>query len=123
MPGLAKAIRISVELRQDWHAAIHAYLRSYRDAPHTAAGVAPSMLMFGRSRSSRLPNVAHSLNKTEMDQLMAEARVKDEQSKISSKIYTDGRRRARNRPLSFGDRVFGREKRSGKWISLFSRED
>jgi hypothetical protein len=99
---------------------LNEFLRNYRAAPHSVTGVAPNVLMFGRNRTSRL----FGLEEEPVDSSMvAQARENDERSKLKSKCYTDGRRRAKNRALSVGDRVFAKTKRTNKWQTRYSSED
>jgi hypothetical protein len=121
MASLAKIIRIAQEEKRDWREAVIAFLRTYRATPHATTGVAPNDLMFGRNKTSRLPQVTK--DEESHSELIEIAAKRDEAAKAQSKVYTDKRRRANAEELQVGDHVYAKEKRSGKWRSAYSNED
>jgi hypothetical protein len=54
---VAKTVRSAISEKKDWRSSLNQFLRNYRSAPHVTKGVAPNELMFGRSKTSRLPDI------------------------------------------------------------------
>jgi hypothetical protein len=120
MQSLAKVVRVALEEKRDWRTVLNEFLRNYRAAPHSVTGVDPNTLMFGRNRTSRLLGLEPEPTDSST---VATARANDERAKLKSKGFTDRRRRAKNRALSVGDRVFAKTKRTNKWQTRYSSED
>jgi len=96
MRNLAKVVRTAVSEKKDWKVTLNEFLRNYKSTPHATTGVAPAELMFGRSKTSRLPNFINKKSPGGVDKATERARSKDKRPKEKAKAYADGRRRARN---------------------------
>jgi hypothetical protein len=85
MKNLGKVIRGAITERREWKGELNKFLRNYRSVPHSTTGIAPSVLMFNRNKTSRLPDVGNAGAEFELK----DAKQRDEQLKWKSKVYTD----------------------------------
>ncbi len=115
MKNLGKVIRGAITERREWKGELNKFLRNYRSVPHSTTGIASSVLMFNRNKTSRLPDVGNAGTEFELK----DAKQRDEQLKWKSKVYTDKRRRAKAVELKVGDEVLARQKRTNKWVTRF----
>ena len=119
MRNLAKVVRSAISERKDWKVTLNQFLRNYRSTPHATTGVAPAELMFGRFKTSRLPNFINKKSPGRVNKTTEHARSKDKRQKEKAKAYADRRRRAKNVQLEVGDVVLARQKRKDKWTTFF----
>jgi hypothetical protein len=55
MKNLGKVLKTAVIEKQPRQSTLQAFLKAYRDTPHTSTGVPPAILMMGGARSSDIP--------------------------------------------------------------------
>jgi hypothetical protein len=123
MRNLGKVIRSAASERKDWRAVLNEFLRNYRSTLHASTGVAPAELMFGRARTSRLPNFMSKKSPGGVAEEIVRARDRDRRQKEKAKRYADERRRAKNVSLAVGDVVLVRQKRKDKWTTPFGARE
>ena len=116
MQPLAKVIRSALVEEKPYEAEVNKFLRNYRSVPHPSTGVAPSNLLFNRNRTSRFPHITSNENDDRTDKFV---QSKDAGSKLKSKVYTDKKRHARFDDLEIGDVVYGKQKRTNKFMTKF----
>jgi len=106
MKNLGKVIRSAKTERREWKFELNKFLRNYRSSPHSTTGKAPSILMFNRNNTSRLPRLGEVESQPEVQAI----RDRDHKMKQNAKIYTDKRRRARTVIFDLGEEVFAKQK-------------
>jgi hypothetical protein len=106
MANLGKVIRAAKLTDTNVDVALQAFLRAYRDTPHSSTGVAPNALMFGRSRTSGLPEqLSRGDPFAQQQEQHAKARTNDDVAKAKMKADFDARKRARECNIRIGDSV------------------
>ena len=119
MRNVAKTVRSAISEKKDWKYSLNQFLRNYRSAPHATTGVAPNELMFGRNKTSRLPDV----ETIKAPGGVAERAInRDKKLKAAAKEYADGRRRAKHVEMRVGDAVVAKQKKKDKWTTAFGPE-
>ena len=94
------------------------FLRAYRATPHLTTKVAPSMLLFGFSRTSGLPAIEESYtDMTEVNELHRIARENDRAAKQRMKEEFDARMRVKECQIRVGSKVLMRAIRTNKYMS------
>lgn len=121
MRKLNKVLKIAKLEGKKPDSALSEFLAVYHDTPHSATGVAPNVLMFGRARTSGLPML-------ERDDLAYQAschKQAREQHKAYSermKMQYDQHMRARECPIREGDRVLFKRDITRKDVSAWDPE-
>lgn len=95
---------------------LNKFVRNYRGTPHTSTGISPSMLMFNRDQTTRLP----TMQGEEQSESLEKARVTDAASKAKAKVYVDKRKSAKHTVFKVGDKVVVKQKMTNKWMSKFT---
>ena len=62
MKNVGKVIRNAIVEKKDWRHELNVFAMSYRSTPHSATGVAPTILLFGNNRTNRLPTIKDESN-------------------------------------------------------------
>lgn len=102
--NLKKIIKNANNCNDDWKFELNAFLRNYRNTPHSTTTIPPASLIFINSNSSRLPQIKHKLT-TQQSQLINIAKQNDYKNKINSKNYADKRRKAKYNTFEIGDKL------------------
>jgi len=120
MKNLPRVVRNAQVLRVPLQQELNKFLRAYRDTPHSSTGVAPSALMFGRSKTSRLPRLIEQ--KVDFNDAVRKAINNDVGAKEKSKQYGDRRRKAKHHQFKVGEEVVVRQNKTQKFMTTFSPE-
>lgn len=116
--SLLKRLRIAQQLGKDWRAEMRQYLLTYHSTNHSTTGKSPAELMFGRRMRTKLPQIPPSRLEDE------EVRDRDAIIKEKGRVYTDGKRRAKESDIVEGNRVIvKRMKKDNKLDTDFSTEE
>ena len=113
--SLLKRMRIAQAEGKEWKKELLKYLVAYRSTPHTATGVSPAELLFGRKMRTKLPELREESIATEM-------RDRDSEMKAKAKQYADKKRNAQESDLTPGDKVLVRQERRNKLSTPFAPE-
>jgi hypothetical protein len=117
MISIAKIIRSAIAEGKDHWLELNAFLRNYRSTPHPATGIAPSVLLFHRDTTSKLPEAKITASAAE---LMNQAQLRNRETQLKMKEYADKHQLAKFHPISVGDVVFAKQKRTNKHMTRFS---
>ncbi|CAK1596248.1 unnamed protein product [Parnassius mnemosyne] len=99
---ILKRLRISQCEKSDWKDDLLKYLMMYNSTPHPSTGKSPSELFYGRQFRDKLPFLTDLENSYD-DQ---EIRDRNIERKDKSKLNEDRKRRAVDRELEIGDKVY-----------------
>lgn len=99
---ILKRLKISQCEKTDWKDDLLKYLMMYNSTPHSSTGKSPSELFYGRQFRDKLPFFTDIENG--YDDL--EIRDRDREMKEKSKITEDRKRRAIDRDLEIGEKVY-----------------
>jgi hypothetical protein len=102
MQVLKKTLKNAYASNKDLNQEIERLLRTYRSTPHSTTNKSPSELLFGYSRTSRLPELFEEANSSPAHQ---QARKEDQKAKAKMKKHGDKRLHARKSSLQIGDKV------------------
>ena len=102
MQVLKKTLKNAYASNKDLNQEIERLLRTYRSTPHSTTNKSPSELLFGYSRTSRLPELFEEANSSPAHQ---QARKEDQKAKAKMKKHGDKRLHARKSNLQIGDKV------------------
>lgn len=120
MKNLARVIKTAEIERKHWKEALVTFLRAYRSTPHSSTGVAPSQLLFGANRTSRLPaSIKESKSRKEFKQMAVE---NDKNAKLKVSIANDKKLHAKQHQIKEGDVVLARQKRLNKFMTRYSTD-
>lgn len=111
-----KRVRIAHAESCDWKKDIRGFLFAYRSTPHSATGVSPAELMFGRKLRNKLPQIELDHEKT-VDEGVRDT---DWCAKVKNKLYIDDKRGARESDLIEGDQVLVKQTRKDKPSAPFN---
>ena len=120
MKNVGKVIRNAIVEKKDWRHALNVFATSYRSTPHSATGVAPSILLFGSNRTNRLPTVVK--DKKSIGEYVELAKKNDEIAKAKAKVYADSKRMVKEHKFEVGDKVLFQQKRTNKTMTRFGEE-
>jgi len=96
---------------------LNKFLRCYRATPHATTGEAPSVLLYGRQSTSRLPGLETTgIHST---QYLEKVREVDFKAKSRMKNYADKRIKSKDRILQTGQLVYFKWKRTSKYQTIF----
>ena len=124
MVSLGKVIRNAVAEGKDWRSELQAFLRSYRATPHRTTGVSPNEALFGKCRTSRLPQIDSPNPKAREKELLEQLqRLNDQRKKETAKQYTDLKRKAVKHNFTIGEHVLLRQKRLRKSMTRYADRD
>lgn len=99
---ILKRLRISQCEKSDWKEDLLKYLMMYNSTPHPSTGKSPSELFFGRQFRDKLPFLTDLENNYDD----SEIRDRDKEKKEKSKLNEDRKRRAVDRDLGIGEKVY-----------------
>lgn len=85
---------------------------NYRNTPHSATGLAPAEIMFGRKLLTKLPKFAVNKKDTFI-------RQRDLKYKLKHRSYADTRRHTKATPMQAGDRILVQNTHPHKLDSAF----
>ena len=86
---------------------VQSYLAGYRAAPHKTTGKSPYELMFNRLMQTKLPRLIK--NNTELD---AVVRAKHDDEKAKQNLYSDKKRKAKEKMIKLGDNILIQKKKT-----------
>ena len=104
---LVKMVHTAVVEKRDPRKVVQSYLAGYRAAPHKTTGKSPYELMFNRPMQTKLPRLIK--NNTELD---AVVRAKHDAEKAKQKLYSDKRRKAKEKMINLGDDILIQKKKT-----------
>jgi transposase InsO family protein len=104
MKNLGQVLRTAAVTGRNKDVELKAFLRAYRETPHSTTKVAPAKLLFLHSRTSGLPQI-ESLNFKELEALHAMAKANDQKAKEHMKNAFDHKMRACEPQIQVGARV------------------
>ena len=102
MASIAKLVHASLAEGKDPKVEIQRFLMNYRNTPHPSTGYTPSRLLMGRIIKTKILALIQKV--TGSAHVMA--RKKNKEAKQKAKEYADKRRRAKERLVKVGDKVF-----------------
>lgn len=112
---ILKVLRIAKSEGRELESAMSEFSMAYKATPHTATGMTPFSLMFGREMRTKLPMLSSCVKTTAQ-----EASDADVLYKYQMKEYAD--RNARDSSISPGDTVVVRSENRGKLDTAYSPE-
>jgi len=119
MTSIKRVVREATKDKKCVNQELNSFLRSYRATPHASTGEPPSVLLYGRSNTTRLPQEAGD------EKLLSKAYLKkvrdadaDAKAKGKAKAYADKRNRAQV-TLKVGQQVYIRRKTPRKHETRF----
>ena len=112
---ILKVLKIAKSENKDLQKALREFTVAYSSTPHTATGMTPLALMFGRETRTKLPMLSNELSGT-----AAEAHDCDAVHKQKMKDYTD--RRSKDSEVQKGDAVLLRQENRGKLDTNYGPE-
>ena len=121
MKNVGKVIRNAIVEKKDWRHELNVFAMSYRSTPHSATGVAPTILLFGNNRTNRLPTIKDESN--DLDKYVELAKKNDEMAKNKAKVYADHRRKVKDHSFNVGDSVLFQQKKLNKTMTKFENEN
>jgi hypothetical protein len=104
MKNLGRVLRAAKINGKNTDEELNAFLKAYRETPHSTTKVAPAALLFGFSRTSGIPQI-ETLNFRKLKELHEFARENDEHAKAKMKQNFDQRMRVREPQIKVGARV------------------
>ena len=114
-----KAVKISNAQKLDMKHEVDNFLLQYRTTPHSTTGVAPSELLMGRKLRDKLPTLPIRPMESDWQQLVRE---RDEQRKMTSKLYADTKRHAIETEIQIGDKVLLQKSKDNKLSTSFEEQ-
>lgn len=113
---LLKTLRIAQAQGRDLQEALDTLLLAYRTTPHSATGVSPAKLMYGREIRDKLPEITESYT---TDTFVTD---NDTEAKGKAKKYTDTVRGAKASNVAVGDYVLIKQQARDKLSTPYSAE-
>ena len=110
MASLKRVIRTSFVEGKSWKQEINAFLRCYRNTPHTTTGQIPSKLLLHRDIKTTIPSISEITNSPQSD----EVRSRDDKAKQRMKSYYDRKHNAREHKFSVGQQVLVKVQQTDK---------
>ena len=101
MATIVKTTHAAMAQKKDPKLEIKRRLLNYRNTPHPSTGKTPSELMMGRVIRTRVPR----LIKTPKNQILKEARKKDQETRMIRKEKLDKRKTAKEKKIEKGDLI------------------
>ncbi len=114
MKKLGKMLRTAKVANIDKNKLLNAFLRRYRETPHTTTGVPPALLLMGYSRSSGLPQLANRISASKIEQWHNLARKNHDSANKRMQAEYDARMRARECQIRLGSLVLIKLKKINK---------
>lgn len=99
---ILKRLKISQIEKSDWKDDLLKYRIMYNSTPHSSTGKSPSELFYGRQFRDKLP----FLTDLENNYYDSEIRDRDKAAKEKNKLNEDRKRRALDRELEIGEKVY-----------------
>lgn len=99
---ILKRLKISQLQKSDWRDDLLQYLMMYNSTPHSSTGKSPSELFYGRQFRDKLPS-ALAFNNSDVDSSISD---RDKEKKWKGKINEDRKRKATDRQLEVGGKVY-----------------
>ncbi|XP_067931171.1 uncharacterized protein [Watersipora subatra] len=112
---ILKALKIAKAEGKDLRKALVEFSMAYKATPHTATGMTPFALMFGREMRTKLPMLAG-----DPPSAVDEARDRDAQYEVKMKEYAD--RNSKEQSIDQSDTVVMRREVKGKLDTNYSPE-
>jgi hypothetical protein len=112
---LLKAIRTANASGKNWRHELNKFLLAYRSTPHSATGVSPAELLFGRKLRTKLPQLETSL-------LDEEIQDRDKVAKYKQAQYYDQRHNVNESTIQVGDSVLVSQPRENKLSTRYDPE-
>lgn len=108
---IMKSIRTARLEGKNWHQEMYKFLRQYRSTPHPSTKFPPFQLLFGRTPTTKLPEIA---NKADSESAVTtQAKLNDKSAKDKAKQYADRRNKAKDKDLKIGDKVLVKSEKMG----------
>jgi hypothetical protein len=105
MRKLSKVLKVAKLEGKNPDIALDEFLAAYHDTPHSATGVAPNILMFGRARTSGLPALKEQESIEFQAQCHEIARKKHKEYNDRMKRQYDQQMKSKECPIRQGDKV------------------
>ena len=112
---ILKVLKIAKSEGRDLEKAMVEFSMAYKATPHTATGMTPFSLMFGREMRTKLPMLSSNVSRT-----VDEARDSDAYYKL--KMRESANQGAKESPIQPGDTVLMKRDTKGKLDSVYSPE-
>ena len=117
MSPLMKSIRAVHVEHRSWKQEFNTFLRQYRATPHATTAVSPAEALYNRQIRTTLPS--RSLPAVVSRNVHKVIKTTDALGKAKAKAYYDSRKNAKASPLSIGDTVLAKQRRTNKMSTPF----
>ena len=117
MSPLMKSIRAAHIEQRSWKQEFNTFLRQYRATPHATTSVSPAEALYNRPIRTTLPS--RSLPPVASRNVHKTIKTTDELRKAKAKAYYDSSKNAKASPLSVGDTVLVKQRRTNKLSTPF----
>ena len=117
MSPLMKSIRAAHVEHRSWKQEFNTFLRQYRATPHATTAVSPAEALYNRQIRTTLPS--RSLPAVASRNVHKVIKTTNALGKAKAKAYYDSRKNAKVSPLSIGDTVLAKQRRTNKMSTPF----